>query len=217
VNRLSEALDRYQTLSNKLVLRDWDAMVFHLPYAYQGRRMWAEIALDLVTKAERLHEIEAAVGQSQEEAGGPKNLAKLWSKTPHYKAYVKAYIEPGELASQKIGNMYTASIFMALLSTLVESRNKGTDLSNFRVGFLSYGSGSKSKVFSGVVQPSYKDQLNGVFPLYFLDERTTIDFATYEKLHQRAFVEPLAASTGAYLRSIGTEGVHLGYRTYDIA
>ena len=217
VNRLSEALDRYQVLSNKLVLRDWDAMVFHLPYAYQGRRMWAEIALDLVTKAERLHEIEAAVGQTQEEAGGPKNLAKLWSKTPYYKAYVKAYIEPGELASQKIGNMYTASIFMALLSTLVESRNKGTDISNFRVGFLSYGSGSKSKVFSGVVQSTYKDQLNGVFPLYFLDERTTIDFATYEKLHQRALPKPLEPSKGAYLRSIGTEGVHLGYRMYDIA
>ncbi len=164
VARVREALDAYQEQSGKLVLRDWDAMVFHLPYAFQGRRMWAEIALELVRRAERLHEIEAAVGQTEDEVGGASYLAKLWSKTPHYKAYVKSYITPGERASQYIGNMYTASIFMALLSTLVDSRIQGIDISGRRIGFLSYGSGSKSKVFSGIVQPNYLEHLEGVRP-----------------------------------------------------
>ena len=217
VARVREALDAYQEQSGKLVLRDWDAMVFHLPYAFQGRRMWAEIALELVRRAERLHEIEAAVGQTEDEVGGASYLAKLWSKTPHYKAYVKAYITPGERASQQIGNMYTASIFMALLSTLVDSRIQGIDISGRRIGFLSYGSGSKSKVFSGIVQPNYLEHLEGVRPFDHLENRTQIDFATYEKLHQRALTAPVSTPSGVGLASIGTEGVQLGYRSYDIA
>ena len=217
VGRVSEALHAYQKLSGHWVLRDWEAMVFHLPYAFQGRRMWAEIALELVRKAERLHEIEAAVGQTEEEVGGASYLAKLWSKTPHYKAYVKAYITPGELASQQIGNMYTGSIFMALLSTLVDARIQNIDITGRRIGFLSYGSGSKSKVFSGIVQPNYLEHLEGVRPFDHMERRTQIDFATYEKLHQRALTTPVSSPAGAVLQHIGNEGVQYGYRTYGIA
>lgn len=217
VGRVSEALHAYQKLSGHLVLRDWEAMVFHLPYAFQGRRMWAEIALELVRQADRLHEIEAAVGQTEEEVGGASYLAKLWSKTPHYKAYVKAFIAPGERASQQIGNMYTGSIFMALLSTLIDARIQEIDITGRRIGFLSYGSGSKSKVFSGVVQPNYLDHLEGVRPFDHLERRTQIDFATYEKLHQRALMTPVSSPAGAVLQHIGNEGVQYGYRTYGIA
>ena len=217
VGRVSEALHSYQKLSGHLVLRDWEAMVFHLPYAFQGRRMWAEIALELVRQADRLHEIEAAVGQTEEEVGGASYLAKLWSKTPHYKAYVKAFIAPGERASQQIGNMYTGSIFMALLSTLIDARIQEIDITGRRIGFLSYGSGSKSKVFSGVVQPNYLDHLEGVRPFDHLERRTQIDFATYEKLHQRALMTPVSSSSGAVLQHIGNEWLQYGYRTYGIA
>ena len=217
VARLSEALDRYQKQSGHLILRDWDAMVFHLPYAFQGRRMWAEIAIHLVDEAGRLNEIEAAVGQTKDEAGGIKALSKLWSKTPHYKAYVKTYIMPGEIASQQIGNMYTASIFMSLLSTLVDSRNLDLNISGRRVGFLSYGSGSKSKVFSGIIQVDFMNGLDGVRPFNHLENRTEIDFATYEQLHQRRLISPLTEAKGARLVKIETEGNLYGYRRYAIA
>jgi len=217
VARLSEALDSYQKQSGHLILRDWDAMVFHLPYAYQGRRMWAEIAIQLVDQAERLHEIEASVGQTKEEAGGFKALSKLWSKTPHYKAYVETYIRPGEIASQQIGNMYTASIFMSLLSTLVDSRNQDLNIAGRRIGFLSYGSGSKSKVFSGTIQTDFMHGLDGVRPFNHLENRTEIDFATYEKLHKRSLTQPLTEAKGARLVKIETEGNLYGYRRYAIA
>ena len=217
VSRLREALDQYQQANGHAVLKDWDAMVFHLPYAFQGRRMWPEIAVELLDAEGRLHEIIEAIGQPDVDLQDRKALAKLWSKTAQYKAYVNAFIAPGERASQEIGNMYTASIFMALLSTLVDSLHQGVDLAHKRIGFLSYGSGSKSKVFSGVVQPEYAAQLQGVKPFHHLDQRTSIDFATYTQLHQRRLKSPASKPSGASLTHIGTEGTAQGYRTYSLA
>ena len=106
---------------------------------------------------------------------------------------------------------------MALLSTLVDSLHQGVDLAHKRIGFLSYGSGSKSKVFSGVVQPEYAAQLQGVKPFHHLDQRTSIDFATYTQLHQRRLKSPASKPSGASLTHIGTEGTAQGYRTYSLA
>jgi len=36
-------------------------------------------------------------------------------------------------------------------------------------------------------------------------------------LHQRALTAPVSTPSGVGLVSIGTEGVQLGYRSYDIA
>ena len=41
---------------------------------------------------------------------------------------------PGELASAEIGNMYTGSIFMALISLLSSALEKGEDIKNAKIG-----------------------------------------------------------------------------------
>jgi hydroxymethylglutaryl-CoA synthase len=102
VGRVREALGRYEAESGLRAMNDWFGMCFHLPYAFQGRRMWPEIALDLYAEQGLLTQVEAEAGTSEAEAGGRKALAKVWSKSAAYKAYVAEKIGPGEAASMRV-------------------------------------------------------------------------------------------------------------------
>ncbi len=214
VGRVREALGRYEAESGLRAMNDWFGMCFHLPYAFQGRRMWPEIALDLYADQGLLAYVEAEAGVTEAEAGGRKALAKAWSKSAAYKAYVAEKIGPGEAASMRVGNMYTASIFMGLVSALLGYADR-RDLGGKRLGFLSYGSGSKSKVFSGVLRANFAAQLRGIDLESALDQRRSLTFAEYEALHARTTEGPVdAAVRGAVLDRIETEGNLLGYRRY---
>jgi hydroxymethylglutaryl-CoA synthase len=214
VGRVREALGRYEAESGLRAMNDWFGMCFHLPYAFQGRRMWPEIALDLYADQGLLAQVEAEAGVTEAEAGGRKALAKAWSKSAAYKAYVAEKIGPGEAASMRVGNMYTASIFMGLVSALLGYADR-RDLGGKRLGFLSYGSGSKSKVFSGVLRANFAAQLRGIDLESALDQRRSLTFAEYEALHARTTEGPVdAAVRGAVLDRIETEGNLLGYRRY---
>ncbi|MEY3712317.1 MAG: hypothetical protein RL104_1100 [Bacteroidota bacterium] len=206
VGRVREALGRYEAESGLRAMNDWFGMCFHLPYAFQGRRMWPEIALDLYADQGLLAQVEAEAGVTEAEAGGSKSAA--------YKAYVAEKIGPGEAASMRVGNMYTASIFMGLVSALLGYADR-RDLGGKRLGFLSYGSGSKSKVFSGVLRANFAAQLRGIDLESALDQRRSLTFAEYEALHARTTEGPVdAAVRGAVLDRIETEGNLLGYRRY---
>jgi hydroxymethylglutaryl-CoA synthase len=214
VGRVREALGRYEAESGLRAMNDWFGMCFHLPYAFQGRRMWPEIALDLYADQGLLAHVEAEAGVTEAEAGGRKALAKAWSKSAAYKAYVAEKIGPGEAASMRVGNMYTASIFMGLVSALLGYADR-RDLGGKRLGFLSYGSGSKSKVFSGVLRANFAAQLRGIDLESALDQRRSLTFVEYEALHARTTEGPVdAAVRGAVLDRIETEGNLLGYRRY---
>lgn len=214
VGRVREALGRYEAESGLRAMNDWFGMCFHLPYAFQGRRMWPEIALDLYADQGLLAQVEAEAGLTEAEAGGRKALAKAWSKSAAYKAYVAEKIGPGEAASMRVGNMYTASIFMGLVSALLGYADR-RDLGGKRLGFLSYGSGSKSKVFSGVLRANFAAQLRGIDLESALDQRRSLTFAEYEALHARTTEGPVdAAVRGAVLDRIETEGNLRGYRRY---
>ena len=124
------------------------------------------------------------------EVGNPKsNLDKDWikkvSKSSMYKNFVDHKIAPGEKASSEIGNMYTASIFMSLISSLVEALSNGNEFTNKKIGFISYGSGSKAKVFEGTVQTNWKDKIESIKLFQSLDLRKKISIDIYEKLHKR--------------------------------
>jgi hydroxymethylglutaryl-CoA synthase len=59
------------------------------------------------------------------------------------------------------------------------------EISGSKFGFLAYGSGSKSKVFEGTIQPNWKSAMTSVHLFETLEKSLEIDFETYEKLHKK--------------------------------
>ena len=160
----------------------WESIIMHLPYAFQGRRMLPEIyALDAQAKTESL-DLMAADYQSK---------IKEVAKSEVYQKFVAEKLQPAERASSLIGNLYTGSIFMGLVSTLAHFYEAQTEISGKTFGFLAYGSGSKSKVFEGTVQSDWKSAIGKVRLFETLSESLEIDFNTYEKLNKKEQKQPV--------------------------
>ncbi len=212
-NRIGEAMAHFNSQKATDFLNDWSYFVFHLPYAYQGRRMLLDFWLDWIVKAELTSHLENEIGAKN--SMDFKDWKKAASKSSLYKAFVLDKIADGEAASSEIGNMYTASIFMSLLSALELAFKKNKDFAGETIGFLSYGSGSKSKVFEGVVSKNWQNQIKHLNLFKELNERHIIDFETYEKLHNNAISEPILNTDTIVLSGISDQENKKGFRMYS--
>jgi len=88
------------------------------------------------------------------------------------------------IASSMIGNLYTASLYLGFRSSLEFEYQKGIDLEGKRVGFGSYGSGSSAMVFSGVIQPEYKEMVKNMNLEAEIGQRRRLTWEEYEELHE---------------------------------
>ena len=143
--RIIEALEHFKNQENIDFLTNWNHLIFHLPYAFQGRRMMLDIWLRWIENRELMGQLESEIGKK--ESVKYKDWKKAASKSSLYQKFVQDKILDSEIASSYIGNMYTASIFMSLISLLYHSYSRKRNISGENIGFLSYGSGSKSKIF----------------------------------------------------------------------
>jgi hydroxymethylglutaryl-CoA synthase len=166
INRTSEAYFNFKELTNKTesIYKNWVNVLMHLPYCFQARRTFVEIY--------------AKENQLTEEI-------KVIAKSEDYLDFVSKAIFPSEIASGQIGNMYTGSIFLGLLSTLEYHLQNENDITNKKMGFIAYGSGSKAKVFEAEVQPQWQDVIAKVGLFDLLNNSTEIDFGTYISLHKK--------------------------------
>ena len=199
-HRIREAYE-YFSEQNSLEkpYENWYYLIFHLPYAFHGKRVFTE-----------LYSIENDLPFATSEE------QKLLAKSQEYLEFINKKIEPSQRASSEIGNLYTASIFMALMSALQVSFDKGDNLEGKKIGFLSYGSGSKSKVFEGVVSSEWKSVVEKWNIFESLNNRKRIDFETYEKLHRKQLINSINSQfKGFGLREIEKENpLSYGKRTY---
>ena len=126
-------------------------------------------------------------------------------------------IYPSEIASGQIGNIYTGSIFLGLLSTLCHHLKNETNITNTTFGFIAYGSGSKSKVFEAVIEENWKASIEKIALFETLEQATAIDFSTYEKLHKKELKQSVIAPKNEfYLDKIEKENpVLVGARYYS--
>ena len=200
-NRIKEAYSHYKTQAKlEKPYKNWRYLIFHLPYAFHGKRVFSEI-----------FSIENSLAFSTSEE------QKLVAKSAVYLDFIKEKIEPSQRASSEIGNMYTASIFMALLSAFQVSYDRGEDLSNEKIGFLAYGSGSKAKVFTGKVGRNWNEVVAKWNLFESLKQRIQIDFETYEKLHRKQLYDSINPNyKGFGLVSIEQQNpVLIGARNYQ--
>lgn len=184
MDRTRDAYFSFKKIKNtaETVYDTWESIVMHLPYAFQGRRMLSEIyALDASNK----------IISGEENATEYQNKLKEVSKSETYRDFVAQKLQPAEIASSLIGNLYTGSIFMGLLSTLAHFHDNKIEVSDKKFGFLAYGSGSKSKVFEGTIQSEWKSAIANVNLFETLEKSIEIDFETYEKLHKKEQKQPV--------------------------
>lgn len=85
--------------------------------------------------------------------------------------------------NRNIGNIYTGSLYLSLLSLLEQK----TDLpAGSRVGLYSYGSGAVGEFFSGILEPNYRDYLNSEHHQALFAGRNEVTVSEYEAIFQRA-------------------------------
>ncbi len=212
-NRISEALEHFNQQKQTDFLNTWDHLIFHLPYAFQGRRMMLNIWLKWIKETELQKLLEKEIGELTN--SNKKDWKKAASKSSYYQKFISSKIEAGEKASMQIGNMYTASIFMSLISLLEVSKNKEIELSGNTIGFLSYGSGSKSKILEGKISNHWKNKVNRLSIFNSLKERKYINFLTYEKLHNNVIDKPIFKNKAIVLKKIETQENKEGFRIYN--
>lgn len=199
-DRIRGAYQHYKEITGKdKPYEDWRYLIFHLPYAFHGKRVFTEI-----------YSLENGLSyQTPEEQ-------KAVAKSEDYLNFINEKIERSQRASSEIGNMYTASVFMALLSAIQVSYDEGEELAGQEIGFLGYGSGSKSKVFAGKISENWKTAVSKWNLFEHLKNRTAIDFETYEKLHRKQLVHSVNSNYHGFgLVSIESENpVLIGARYY---
>jgi hydroxymethylglutaryl-CoA synthase len=228
-NRALEALEHFReqtdNQSNTPIFERWKRMVFHLPYAAHARRIGVDIYLSEMTRLAQLNELEAvanAVAPLAADFADAKSFAKAQnaylkaiSETADYQYFVKTKLENASKASSQVGNVYTASIFLALMSALELELADNQDITNEKYGFVAYGSGSKAKAFEGVLQAQWREVASQFKVFAKLENRQAINFEQYEALHTGHILESINVANAKFkLAAIGGEGQLEGARSY---
>jgi hydroxymethylglutaryl-CoA synthase len=236
-NRMSEALIDFrkratqdgvmQTGQFPALSERWARMIFHLPYSFHAKRMFVEQFVE-ERKEKGAWEKDTAkyklLNPENTPSPDPKTqekarsaFLKSVSESDLYKKFVAEKLEKAQRASQETGNLYTASIFLALMSTLECDLAENTALDKKRFGFIAYGSGSKAKVFEATVQKGWENVVRHFKVFEKITERQPISYDQYEALHKGTQKTTVVAQKGRWaLDHIGQEGVTLGARYYEM-
>ena len=221
LNFCKKATDTYQKAN---YLSNWERLIFHLPYAFHGKRIASELFMLSLKQAGKWE----AVANSLPEEPLPENYTendqyqkdrvaflRAVTKTAVYKQFTKEKLDKAARASSLVGNMYACSIFLALMSSLESDWQEGADLANKPIGFMGYGSGSKSKVFEGTVQAGWEKVVAQFDVFKKIDRCQAIDYPTYEQLHRKQLTNSIIEPNEEFaIERIGTEGTRLGARYY---
>ncbi len=188
-NRITEAFENFKVKSGKAgYLDEWDQLIFHLPYAYHARRVFVPLFIEHLKEQGTWDEFAKPFIETipENDPKYTKLFNKAVSSSNEYKHFVAEKIEKGERASSLIGNMYTGSIFLSLISSL--SLTPEDALSNKTIGLFAYGSGSKSKVFEAQVKPGYQQLIDRINLFGRLENRLPLNMDQYEYLHRNKLV-----------------------------
>ncbi|WP_088050550.1 hydroxymethylglutaryl-CoA synthase [Virgibacillus dakarensis] len=92
--------------------------------------------------------------------------------------------------NRNVGNIYTGSLYLSLLSLLELNENLQA---GSRIGLFSYGSGAVGEFFSGKLEENYREHLHVVEHEQLFSSRIEITVAEYEEIFQETL--PVDSST----------------------
>ena len=108
------------------------------------------------------------------------------------------YYEVGKHYNSIVGNIYTGSLYLNLISLL--EQNKTLEAGS-TIGLFSYGSGSVGEFFTGILQPDYRDYLNTDRHEQMLEDREQISIERYEEV----FMDTIPSGVGDIELDIDTD------------
>lgn len=111
---------------------------------------------------------------------GLKGLRRLMrGASDAKKECLRTYFEASEVYSRRIGNVYTGSLYLSLISLLDQADSlKAGD----RIGMYSYGSGSVGEFFSLTLAEGFQAGQDKAAHEAFLDQREEVSVDRYEAL-----------------------------------
>ncbi len=84
--------------------------------------------------------------------------------------------------NRNVGNIYTASLYLSLLSLLEQKEDLAA---GSRIGLFSYGSGAVGEFFTGILQPNYREHLYVGNHNDLFSARKEVMVSEYEEIFQQ--------------------------------
>ena len=156
----------YQTFFSRIMLQmeaqlpdklqQLNAMVFHLPFTKMGQK-----ALNSYTE----------VAETHLDPDKKQQMVQRWQA--HYGA--------GTLLNREVGNIYTGSLFLSMLSLLIfdDSLAMGD-----QIGLFSYGSGAVAELITGTLQDQYLSMIEKEKIMAHFNRRQEVDIEQYETMYE---------------------------------
>ena len=203
-NRITEAWEHYK---DDQQLQNYNQLIFHLPYAYHGRRIVSSLLIKELQDTQSYATIceEYGINLADDDA------KKQFVKSAFYKEWTKEKIASGDALSSKMGNLYTASIFLSVISYLNSSEVRTGD----NLLCFAYGSGSKAKVFEAQVQEDFIQKISNWEVNEKLDTRKQVSFDQYVGLRKHKVSKPFTADKQISQVASGITGSNRFERTYE--
>lgn len=111
---------------------------------------------------------------------GKKALdAILGDQNDPHSVLMRTQLAASQALSRQVGNLYTGSLYLALLSLLTRSHNLQ---SGDRIGLFSYGSGAQGEFFAGILQADFKEMVRQADVEKLIMARKQVSVPEYERL-----------------------------------
>ena len=213
-----------------------DFFSVHLPYRKMGEKALAYLLRHEWRHLPRWKHVIKEIGVQEPQPKDPRGtiesiladtefmkadeqFRRSFMQTSFYNEVYEKKMATSLEASAIIGNLYTASMYMGLRSLLEFEFKMGTDLEGKRIGFGSYGSGSSAMVFSGVIQPEYKEVVSRMNLDEDIGPRQKLSMEQYERLHrnERKFDDSVIRAHREFVlvKLGGITADKAGFREYD--
>ncbi|WP_394839176.1 hypothetical protein LVJ94_20005 [Pendulispora rubella] len=172
-----------------------DHLLFHVPFPRMAEYAAARVFATLWENEPEFQPVLRELRDSLEKPDDHRELQRRLMKTEAFKAEFDRRIAPSLELTREVGNVYSASLYLAFASLVEQAAKKGEELEGRRLLFCSYGSGASAKVFSGRIatrwrevagRASYGEELRAVGDG---GRRVEIAIAEYERLHAHVEVE----------------------------
>ena len=223
--RMREAVVDYESVAGDLHPDDLAFVPFHTPFPGMVRKagllLYRHMIRDTPIEDEldigrQPREADYADREAYEEA--IQSYMDELKNTERYRDWYARTVEPTLSISRQVGNWYTGSVHVARVAALKSAAETGRGLTGERIGIGSYGSGAQAEIHTEVLQPGWREEIEGLGIDEQLERRYDLSFEEYEQVHdvhnhaKDVDVEPFTQPAGEFVH---TGWGRMNERTYD--